>query len=796
MPEWQHIQRDFSGGEISGRMLMRQDTDVYKRSLIEMVNFMPMSQGSAKRMPGTLFYEELDDLNARIIPYLTAGNERSLIVLTPENLRLIRNVTERIGLETEYANVEVSGSTIIFRKNIIDNFAFRRGEESWDLNPEQYTGANGEGPLGVWVEELPNGGGNLVMRPRLYKYPTEEFEVVTAETTAEVDTDTDRITIDYNAVYAGQPPAVFDGGYEFTVTVSANSDYSSPLFTKQYSDTNFPSGGTTFELQENVDLPTTAWTGTLYIKFEVEAQARANQPYSNPTVKMRYFRIFSNGEATLTEADLTTSYTASDLPDIHYVQSPYEDKELVLTHPRHEPSRMFFSTGSSAYVFQTITFSGTGVPSAWTTNNYPATCGSFLGRLVLAGGQTFKTAPGDPVASVAETVWMTDPGDWTTFTVTTPDAKPSDSIEFTAIYRSPIQWVYGQRDLLVGALEYEYSAVGDGILAFDNLAVYLQSTNGSTNVQPAGFGEAVLFAGDGGTKVRSLAYRRETQGWISDDTTILNPSVCYPKIVRMVRMRNPHQMCIVLKTDGTLAVLNSDAGVNGWCRYKLPGGFIKDIAVVADENGLDILFLTVLRKIDGVEKLYLECITNWRESEEWIYTQSTKHFNFETPTDTITGLDHLEGKVVQVKAPGRYIGFYTVSDGQITLTTGTGFEATGDLTVTVTNCSVGLGHRAYIKTLPPEKVDPGAKSRYVDFSLRILASTRPIVNGERPADRSPQTVMDVSEPLDLIADVHITKFGWDAYQVIEVAEHLPFSCEILGIYGKVSQGGTPSSRSS
>lgn len=785
MTSWQHIQRDFSGGEISSRMLMRADTEVYKKSVLSMVNFMPKPQGSAQRMPGTRFYEELEDLNARIIPYLTSGNERSLVVLTPESLRLIRNVTDRLDEEGEWSNIEISGTTITYRKNIVQNQAFRQGEVGWSLDPEKYTGVNGEGPLGAYVEELDGGGGNLVLRPRLYRYPAQEAEIVTATGQCEVDVATDTITVDCQAVYANQPASVADGGYTFKVIISANSDFSSPLLEKEYDEVSHPSFGTQFFIEESVSLPTAAWTGTLYIKFEAEATATSAQPYSNPLIKVRYIRILANGEAELTEADLSTSYTAGDLKDIHFVQSPYDDKELVFTHPQHEPSKLFFNTGGGSYSFGTISFTGT--PAAWSVNNYPASCTSYLGRLILAGGQTFKTATGANVATVAETVWGTDVGDWETFTSGT-DAD--DSIEFTAIYRSPIQWVYGQRSLLVGALEYEYSAVGEGILSPGDIGVYLQSTHGSNNVQPAGFGEAVLFPSEGGTKVRSLAYVRESDGWVSEDLTLLNPFICYPEIVRMVRMRNPHQMCVVLKTDGTLAIYHAESGLQGWSRYSLEGGLIKDICVVQDRDGLDVLFMTVRREIDGEEKLYLEAIPNFRESRDWDYTQCTKHFSFETPTDTITGLDHLEGKIVQVKAPGRYIGFYTVENGQITLTVGTGFEATGDLTVTVTQCTVGLGHRATMVTLPPEKIDPGAQFRFVDYGVRVLGSTRPIINGERPADRAPTTVMDVSQPLDLIGDGSVFPFEWAKGQVIEITEHLPFACEIIGVYGKIKQGTT------
>jgi hypothetical protein len=99
-----HIQRDFSGGAISPKMLMRQDTDVYKRSVLSMQNYIPTPQGSALRAPGTRFVEALTDDNVRIIPYLSPANERSMVVLTPEACDIKFNVND--STREDYSNVE------------------------------------------------------------------------------------------------------------------------------------------------------------------------------------------------------------------------------------------------------------------------------------------------------------------------------------------------------------------------------------------------------------------------------------------------------------------------------------------------------------------------------------------------------------------------------------------------------------------------------------------------------------------------------------------------------------------
>jgi hypothetical protein len=87
--------------------------------------------------------------------------------------------------------------------------------------------------------------------------------------------------------------------------------------------------------------------------------------------------------------------------------------------------------------------------------------------------------------------------------------------------------------------------------------------------------------------------------------------------------------------------------------------------------------------------------------------------------------------------------------------------------------------------MPPEKQEPGAKSRYIDFSVRTIGSTRPYINGERPDDRDPLSPLNRSQPLDYINDLQVSTRNWNPYQIIEIAEHVPLRLEVLGIYGKL-----------
>jgi hypothetical protein len=777
-----NIQRDFSGGAISPKMLMRDNTEVYQRSVLLMQNYMPTPQGTARKAPGTRFIQQIDSDTVRIMPFLSAANERCLLILTPEKCEIIFNVNDRT--RSDYSNIEVVSSTLLFRRRINQNHSFVNGLQGWVADPVQYTGADGFPGLGVYLQR-----NNVLMRPRIYNDPGDGIPVATLTTTAVVDVATNVATIRYQARYGSNWAWRDDfGSYTFQVEVSANSDYSSPLYNNLIDGDDFPDFGSILYDEANFDLPTNDWTGTLYVRVTATAKGNSDTEFSAPVILVNYLEIFANGETEIRElaAPLDTPYLAGDLKDVHYVQSPYDPKQMVFTYAAYPPHELTFLKNTGVYRFEEISF--TNAPTAWTgANNYPATCGSIYGRLVLAGGAVFKTLPGDPVASSSETVWATKVGDWDAFSAAS-EVDPDDSLEFTSVYRSPIQWVYGQKTLLIGSTEYEYSAQPSsrqGVLTPGDLGVFLQSTHGSNNVQPAGFGEGVLFPSDGGYKVRRLNYFDENAGWVAEDLTLYNPEICQSGIVRMVRCRNPHQMCLVLLNDGSLAIFHAEQSLSGWSTYVLNGGQIKDICVVPNDDGDDVPYLVVSRNIDGEEVTYLECIPNWTERDDWDYTESTLFFQFETPTAVVSGLDHLEGKRVQVYDESRFLGVFTVSGGSVTITDGT-----DEGTTKVINVRVGLQHRSIMRMLPPSKVNPGAPMRFTDFAVRVINSTRPIINGDRPPNRRPGMPLGTSQRFEEFEDVEVTLAGWDPYQAIEVSEQIPFRNEIAGVYARMQEGGT------
>jgi hypothetical protein len=148
----------------------------------------------------------------------------------------------------------------------------------------------------------------------------------------------------------------------------------------------------------------------------------------------------------------------------------------------------------------------------------------------------------------------------------------------------------------------------------------------------------------------------------------------------------------------------------------------------------------------------------------------------------ISGLSHLEGSEVQIKADGASHNNKTVSGGSITLDAAS-YEAT-----------IGLPYTTTIVTLPKEYSltegsQQGQQSRWVRPILRLYKSCLPLLNGEMFPARSPVDLMDSAVPLytgDLICSNLRWTTGFASNLTITVDQPLPFV--LLGIFGSIDSG--------
>jgi len=729
-----------------------------------MENWLPNLTGGAERAPGSQFLLDTGaSLHARIVPYRAATGEKSLLQLTEGT---IARKTGVVTSSSRFASVDAIGDPT--RQIVVNSHLGKGTSGEWTYGPTQYTADKGDTLGMTW------GGGFIRGNCRKWQNPDKDKNYMDIATTAEVDIATDSIAILYDLAFTNQ---FVEGGYTLDVKIGTTLG-GGEVYSESW-DT--PGVYPPRTIDTSRAIPGGAFTGTLYFSIHVVATYNNGQPASVPNMALNYLELWAATDPPPADVSTTVPYLAEELSDIHYVASPYDFapnyvKPVIFVHPNHPPSWFFWDGDVGAYAFEEIDFT-TGTferPSEWHAGNYPSTCTSSQGRLVLGG------CPED-----SETVWLTRVTEWNKFV--DPNSgepiTPEAAMDFTTIYRSPIQWMSGHKSLLVGTTEIEYLAHADGIFQPSDLGVSVQTTHGGSHVQPAGFGQSVLFSAEAGQRIREAKYSNEDGGWVAPDLTVWHPDLCSSGVVRLVRMRNPHQMLVAILGNGQIALLHQDSylQIAGWSRINLNAHVI-DTCVIADDEGVDVLYILVRRVVAGVKKLYLEAFSDWTDFDEQQYLSSFTHrTNIDGATHIIDGLAHLEGEIVQVVGDGEYLGSFPVLFNQVSLISQVGTE------IPVTTAVVGRTMNSKMRTLPPPSTDPGSMKRYTDVSVRVRGSTTTIINEERVKDRTPSVDMGTSEPLTFVNDYKVANLGYDKLQIITIEETVPFRSEVLGIYGTVQE---------
>ncbi len=123
--------------------------------------------------------------------------------------------------------------------------------------------------------------------------------------------------------------------------------------------------------------------------------------------------------------------------------------------------------------------------------------------------------------------------------------------------------------------------------------------------------------------------------------------------------------------------------VVGWHRHTTDGAF-ESVATTYGANGADEVWVAVRRTIDGQDVRYIERFrTDFRETFEqedkvhWWYLDCARRVVNTPESATVSGLDHLEGKSVEILADGAVSPGREVSGGAVTLQSPAGIVLAG-----------------------------------------------------------------------------------------------------------------------
>jgi hypothetical protein len=271
-----------------------------------------------------------------------------------------------------------------------------------------------------------------------------------------------------------------------------------------------------------------------------------------------------------------------------------------------------------------------------------------------------------------------------------------------------INWALSLNRLLLGTPSAETSARSssfDEPLTPTNFNLKASSTQGSSTVDAVRKDKDGIYAQRSCQRVFELSYDLNSNDYVSNDLTLLTPDLHKAGLVHIAIQRQPDTRIHCVRADGTVGILIFDKAENVTCWLEITtSGAVEDVSVLPGTSE-DRIYYVVRRTINGQAVRYLE---KWALESECTGLPMAKladaHFMYSgAPTQTISGLDHLEGQQVYgwgwntqtpfVGGNGLTAGFdllgpHLVTNGAIT-----------NLPSAVTDACIGLGYTAQWKSM-------------------------------------------------------------------------------------------------
>ncbi|WP_164731222.1 hypothetical protein [Entomomonas moraniae] len=409
---------------------------------------------------------------------------------------------------------------------------------------------------------------------------------------------------------------------------------------------------------------------------------------------------------------------------------------------------------ANAWSLESVVWSGDyGYPSSVTLHNQRLFCGGNVEK--------------------PQTIWMSKTAEYLNFELSTDD---DDAASFTisSDQINPIAHLTQLDNPVVLTYGGEFSMSGSAsksAITPTNIQIKNHSAYGCNHVKPIRVGNELFFMQRSGRKLRSMVYDASSDSMVATDASILSEHITEGGIVDMAYQQEPESVLWMVRADGQLATLTVNAAqeVLAWARQYTDGEY-ESVATIP--NGVaDEVWVVVKREVNGESVRYLE-----RFNRD-VYSHSTKIFEGEQAKRVFRGLDHLEGKTVDVLADGSVMQKRQVVGGSVTIERD------------AKNVVIGLPYKTTVETLDVELQGAtgtiqGSNKRVGEVVLRFMTTTGCSVNGDLlPFRQLGERVLDQPAP-SFSGDYKIEALGWNNTITIEQDQPLPFY--LLAVIKKVS----------
>lgn len=378
-----------------------------------------------------------------------------------------------------------------------------------------------------------------------------------------------------------------------------------------------------------------------------------------------------------------------------------------------------------------------------------------------------------------------------------------------------IVWIKGDQDLKIGTFSGVYQAsptTQSGALTPTSFKVVPIDANGGARVQPLRVSPVLIYVDVNKRELRQLAYDFASDKFNSQHLFRMAEHLIDGYFINeMAYAASPDSTVYVVRNDGVLLALvyEQNESVVAWSRI-VTDGLIKSCCVIPrPETGKDWVWF-IVERTGGTYVEYLEP-DHIDTGREWNELRTDSAVVAAPDTDGVVGgLGHLEGKTVWAIADGalyntgrdennQIISTAVVEGGEITL-------EQLDPPTPIFRVEVGLPIDARLvpiePALPAEAGGPMIARGYAEIGIRIrrtlgLSMRAWRVGFSEPGDddlvgeqlvyRKPYHVMDAPVPLQQ-GKKCITNLGYDPFARIEIRQQLPFPAEVLNVVGKLHIG--------
>lgn len=415
--------------------------------------------------------------------------------------------------------------------------------------------------------------------------------------------------------------------------------------------------------------------------------------------------------------------------------------------------------------------------SAWEDGAYPKHITFYQDRLVFANSRNYPF-----------TIWATETSNYYSFKIHS-ELVDSDSIQ-TNVVGDGLNEITALVSLMSLIAFTENGVFRTGIDVWNatgDFALTRQSRGGSSSIRPITIDNSCIYVKPTKDIIKDFYYQYQIDAYAGEQLDILARDMFENKKIKQLAYQEQDKTIWVLFEDGSMCYCcyMKEQEVLGWNEFETDGKVISIATIMSNFN--DTLFLAIERNGQTfIEKLDRRFASKEIQDQIFldsavVYTKGGEYFN------TITGLNHLEGRTVTILADGFVIKDQIVTNGTISLTT------------FVQKAIVGIPYETKVETLDINYTGNGNatfgdKRRAVSASIQFIDSCDcKVGTSNGPLD---EVIFRTDEPLGtpiplktLKKDVNLTSSHNEEEHIVIVQDKpLPFT--VCAINQKVSMGVT------